>query len=102
MFLEDGTRAHFMKFLEHEFPSWVPRYERLYTKKYAPRRLPEEVSAMVRTLQERYGLSRAGATCTKKRIQDRFRSPSRGSCSARLQPPSYSSNAGNTPAIRGE
>jgi DNA repair photolyase len=57
MFLEDGTRAHFMKFLEREFPSWVPRFERLYAKKYAPEDYRKEVSAMVRTLQLRYGLS---------------------------------------------
>ncbi len=30
MFLEDGTRTHFMKYLEREFPSWLPRYEKLY------------------------------------------------------------------------
>ena len=32
MFLEDGTRAHFMKFLEREFPALLPRYEKLYRK----------------------------------------------------------------------
>src|SRR5215471_1269650 len=30
MHLEEGTRSHFMKFLEREFPAMVPRYERLY------------------------------------------------------------------------
>src|SRR5437870_5649300 len=34
MFLEEGTRTHFMKFLTREFPSLVPRYEKLYQKKY--------------------------------------------------------------------
>src|SRR5262249_1392435 len=34
MFLEAGTRAHFMSFLEREFPSWLPRYTRLFAKKY--------------------------------------------------------------------
>jgi DNA repair photolyase len=57
MFLEDGTRSHFMKFLEREFPSWVPRYERLYAKKYAPEDYRKEVTAMVRLLQQRYGLT---------------------------------------------
>jgi DNA repair photolyase len=57
MFLEDGTRSHFMKFLEREFPSWVPRYDRLYTKKYAPDAYRREVTAMVRMLQQRYGLN---------------------------------------------
>jgi DNA repair photolyase len=57
MFLEDGTRTHFMSFLQREFPSWVPRYERLYSKKYAPDEYRKEVTSMVRMLQQRYGLN---------------------------------------------
>jgi DNA repair photolyase len=56
MFLEDGTRTHFMKFLAREFPAWLPRYERLYEKKYAPQGYRKEVQGMVRALQARYGL----------------------------------------------
>jgi DNA repair photolyase len=56
MFLEDGTRTHFMKYLEREFPSWVPRYEKLYERKYAPLEYRKQVQGMVRALQERYGL----------------------------------------------
>jgi DNA repair photolyase len=56
MFLEDGTRAHFMKFLERDFPSWLPRYETLYAKKYAPQEYRKQVQGMVRTLQDRYGV----------------------------------------------
>lgn len=58
MFLEDGTRAHFMKFLEREFPSWVPRYEALYQKKYPPPDYRAQVQGMVRVLQDRYGLAK--------------------------------------------
>ena len=58
MFLEDGTRAHFMKWLEREFPSLVPRYEKLYQKKYAPDDYRKQVKGMIRLLQERYGLSK--------------------------------------------
>jgi DNA repair photolyase len=58
MFLEAGTRAHFMSFLQQEFPSWVPRYERLYAKKYAPTDYRKQVQGMVRLLQQRYGISR--------------------------------------------
>ncbi len=58
MFLEAGTRAHFMKYLEHEFPSWLPRYEKLYERKYAPQEYRRQVQGMVRVLQERYGLSK--------------------------------------------
>jgi DNA repair photolyase len=60
MFLEDGTRTHFMRFLETEFPSWVPRYERLYEKKYAPQDYRKQVQGMIRLLQERYGLPPRG------------------------------------------
>jgi len=56
MFLEDGTRAHFMRFLEQEFPSWVPRYQKLYERKYAPEDYRKQVQGMVRLLQGRYGL----------------------------------------------
>jgi DNA repair photolyase len=57
MFLEDGTRSHFMTFLEREFPAWVPRYEKLYERKYAPEEYRKQVQGMIRVLQERYGLS---------------------------------------------
>jgi DNA repair photolyase len=60
MFLEDGTRTHFMHFLEQNFPSWVPRYEKLYEKKYAPEDYRKQVQGMVRLLQERYGLPPRG------------------------------------------
>src|SRR5262249_39072297 len=56
MYLQDGTRTHFMKFLEREFPSMVPRYAKLYTKKYPPEAYRKEVQGMVRTLQARWGL----------------------------------------------
>jgi DNA repair photolyase len=65
MFLEDGTRAHFMRFLEQEFPAWVPRYEKLYEKKYAPADYRKQVQGMVRLLQERYGLPPRGEPQTK-------------------------------------
>jgi len=57
MYLEDGTRTHFMSFLEREFPSMVPRYERLYVAKHPPRAYREEVQALVRMLQQRHGLA---------------------------------------------
>ena len=58
MYLQDGTRSHFMTFIEREFPSMLPRFERLYVKKYPPDAYRQEVKAMVRTLQERYGLTK--------------------------------------------
>jgi DNA repair photolyase len=56
MFLEDGTRSHFMAFLAREFPAWLPRFEKLYQKKYAPSDYRKQVQGMVRVLQDRYGL----------------------------------------------
>ena len=58
MFLEDGTRTHFMAFLEQEFPAMRPRFERLYARKYAPAGYRKEVQGMVRVLQDRYRLTR--------------------------------------------
>jgi hypothetical protein len=36
----------------------VPRYERLYERKYPPSAYRKEVQGMVRALQQRYGLTR--------------------------------------------
>jgi DNA repair photolyase len=58
MHLEDGTRAHFMTFLEREFPAMKPRYEKLYLKKSPPEAYRKEVQAMVAVLQDRYGLAK--------------------------------------------
>ena len=55
MYLQEGTRSHFMKFLEREFPAMAPRYQRLYAKKYPPEAYRKEVQGMVRALQQRYG-----------------------------------------------
>ena len=61
MYLQDGTRTHFLKFIAREFPAMQPRFERLYTKKYPPEGYRKEIQGMVRVLQERYGLRRRGA-----------------------------------------
>lgn len=59
MYLEGGTRAHFMSFLEREFPSMRPRLERLYAKKYPPEQYRHDVKAMVALLQRRHGAAPA-------------------------------------------
>jgi DNA repair photolyase len=56
MYLQDGTRRHFMEFLDREFPALRPRFERLYTGKYPPDSYRNEVKAMVEVLQQRHGL----------------------------------------------
>ncbi len=58
MYLQDGTRTHFLKFIEREFPSMKPRFDRLYTRKYPPESYRREIKSMVRVLQQRYGLTR--------------------------------------------
>jgi DNA repair photolyase len=58
MYLQDGTRTHFMKFIDRAFPAMRPRFERLYAKKYPPDAYRKEVKAMVRVLQRRYGLTK--------------------------------------------
>ncbi len=56
MRLEDGTRDHFFGFIERQFPSMLPGLRRLYARKEAPPAYRQEVHAMVRVLQDRYGL----------------------------------------------
>jgi DNA repair photolyase len=56
MRLEDGTRDHFFAFIERSFPSMLPGLTRLYGNKEAPAAYRREVTAMVRVLQDRYGL----------------------------------------------
>lgn len=58
MYLQDGTRTHFMQFLEREFPAMRPRFETLYARKHPPDTYTRELKAMVRVLQDRYGLGR--------------------------------------------
>jgi DNA repair photolyase len=67
MYLQDGTRTHFMGFLEREFPSMVPRFEKLYVKKYPPDSYRKEVQAMVGVLQDRYGITRRETSSTNGR-----------------------------------
>jgi DNA repair photolyase len=58
MYLQDGTRTHFLKFIEQAFPSMLPRFEKLYVGKYPPKAYRQEVQAMVRMLQDRHGTRR--------------------------------------------
>ncbi len=62
MYLQDGTRDHFMRFIESEFPHLRPGLDRLYARKYPPYTYTKQVKAMLRVLQDRYGLGpRAGS-----------------------------------------
>jgi DNA repair photolyase len=58
MFLEGGTRDHFMHFLAREYPQLVDGYQQLYRRKYAPDAYRNEVHGVVEMLQKKHGLPR--------------------------------------------
>ena len=57
MFLEGGTRDHFMRWLAQEFPHLVEGYTQLYAGKYAPSAYRQEVRHVVGALRKKYGAS---------------------------------------------
>ena len=56
MFLEGGTRDHFMRWLGEEYPQLVDGYTHLYARKYAPSDYRKEVSGVIDMLKTKYGL----------------------------------------------
>ena len=65
LYLKDGTRVHFMNFLEKHFPALATKYQRLYRGAYAPDAYAKEVRGMVRMLQTKYSVSKRGEDDTK-------------------------------------
>ena len=59
MFLEGGTRDHFMRWLAQEYPQLVGGYEQLYARKYAPAAYRKEVQTVVSLLRTKYGMAHA-------------------------------------------
>ena len=57
MFLDGGTRDHFMRWLEQEFPELVEGYRSLYTGKYASPPYRREVAHVVGALRRKYGVN---------------------------------------------
>jgi DNA repair photolyase len=57
MFLEGGTRDHFMRWLADEYPHLVDGYRQLYAGKYAPSAYRKEVQAVIGELRKKYGLN---------------------------------------------
>jgi DNA repair photolyase len=57
LFLDGGTRDHFMRFLADSYPSLVDQFDRLYAAKYAPKDYAERVRRTVGMLKARYGLA---------------------------------------------
>lgn len=60
MFLEGGTRDHFMQWVAQEFPEMVEGYERLYAGKYAPAPYRKEIQGIVGRLRKKYGVNGRG------------------------------------------
>ena len=57
MFLEGGTRDHFMRWLAEAFPHMVEGYKGLYAGKYAPASYRKEVSNVLSILRKKYGVN---------------------------------------------
>jgi DNA repair photolyase len=57
MFLDGGTRDHFMRWLAQEFPEMVEGYTRLYAGKYAPSAYRKEVQNAIGVLRKKYGVN---------------------------------------------
>ncbi len=58
LYLKDGTRVHFMNFLEKHFPALATKYLKLYRGAYAPEAYAKEVRGMVKLLQKKYGVTK--------------------------------------------
>jgi DNA repair photolyase len=57
MFLEGGTRDHFMRWLADAFPHMVEGYKGLYAGKYAPASYRKEVGNVLAMLRTKYGVN---------------------------------------------
>ena len=57
LFLDGGTREHFMRFIAQDFPAMTHQYEQLYASKYAPKDYAERVKKTVGLLKTKYGLN---------------------------------------------
>ena len=56
MFLEGGTRDHFLRWVATEFPHLVEGYRDLYARKYAPSAYRKEVFTVFETMRNKYGI----------------------------------------------
>ena len=56
MYLQDGTRDHFMGWLAAEYPHLVEGYERLYKGKYVPGAYATEIKRVVGEMRSKYGV----------------------------------------------
>src|ERR1051325_4325741 len=57
MFLDGGTRDHFMRFLADAYPHLVDGYTQLYERKYAPADYRKEVHAVIDAARKEHGIA---------------------------------------------
>jgi DNA repair photolyase len=69
LYLKDGTRVHFMNFLEKHFPVLATKYQRLYRGAYAPDAYAKEVRGIVKLLQKKYRVSKRDEDETRREAQ---------------------------------
>ena len=58
LYLEDGSRDHFLRFLQAETPHLLEKYARLYVGKYPDKRYAAQVRGVLATLRARYNGNR--------------------------------------------
>jgi DNA repair photolyase len=56
MYLQDGTKDHFMRWLAGEYPHLVDGYTQLYASKYPPSAYRTEVKNVVAGIRKKYGV----------------------------------------------
>ena len=56
LYLQPGTREHFLGFLKSEYPALLAEYRRLYPGSYTPKRFQERIRKNVQRLKEEHGL----------------------------------------------
>lgn len=57
LFLDGGTREHFLRFIAEEFPTMTQHYAHLYARKYAAKDYAARVQRTVGILKAKYGLA---------------------------------------------
>jgi DNA repair photolyase len=64
LYLQGGTRTHFLEFLGREYPELTETYDELYAggSKYARRDYAAQVQGMVRALRARHGMTSSERT----------------------------------------
>ena len=57
MFLEGGTRDHFMRFIQREFPAMFETFDQLYARKYLSKDYSNQIQKTVGLMKAKYGLA---------------------------------------------